>query len=137
MASFFYTNGVAALLKAEIALESAVINATLIDDTDYVVDKDNDDFYDDVTVGGRVAVDTLVNVTVTAGVATVTIDANDLTLGTVTGDESEAVVIWENTGGAETTDPLIMYLELVAPVTPNGGDIELQWHANGLGTVST
>jgi hypothetical protein len=137
MASFFYTRSVASLLQGNIALATATMKATLVDSADYVANKDTHDFYDDITAAGRVATGTLVNVTVVAGVATVTIDANDLTLSSVSGDQSEAVVIWEDTAGAESADPVVLYLELVAPITPNGGDIVLQWHVNGLATVST
>jgi hypothetical protein len=138
MASFWYTKGIAYILGTNnVDFANDTIKATLIDSADYVADKDADDFYDDVTGAGRISTGTLTTVSVTPGVATITIDADDLTLTAVTGDEAEAVVIWKDTAGAESTDPVLMYLELSAPVTPNGGDIVLQWNGSGLGTIST
>ena len=46
----------------------------------------------------------------------------------MTGDPSEALVIYKDTG-TESTSPLIMYIDTATglPVTPNGGDITVTW----------
>src|SRR5574338_421363 len=49
----------------------------------------------------------------------------------VTGDVSEAILVYKDTG-VEATSPLIAYIDTVSsglPVTPNGGDITIAWHA--------
>jgi hypothetical protein len=55
-------------------------------------------------------------------------DAADVTFTTVTGDPSEALVIWKDTSN-EATSPLIMYIDTATGlgVTPNGGDITVTW----------
>ena len=62
--------------------------------------------------------------TTTAGVA----DAADITFTTVTGDESEALVIYKHTG-TDGTSNLIAYIDTATglPVTPGGGDITVTW----------
>ena len=45
-------------------------------------------------------------------------------------DVSGALVIWKDTGGADTTNPLIVYIDTATglPVTPNNGDINVAWN---------
>lgn len=64
------------------------------------------------------------NKSVTNGVA----DAADVTFTAVTGDECGAVVLFRDTGLA-STDELIAYIDDATglPVTPNGGDITIEW----------
>jgi hypothetical protein len=46
----------------------------------------------------------------------------------VTGDQSEALVIYKDTGSAATS-PLIAYIDTATglPVTPNGADVTVTW----------
>lgn len=86
-----------------------------------VVRLTTDQFLSDIASGGRVATSSnLTNPTVTNGVA----DADDVTLTAVTGDQSEAIVIYRDTGSAATS-PLIAYFdglqEVVCAVTTNSG----------------
>jgi len=55
-------------------------------------------------------------------------DAADVILSSVTGDTCEAIVIYKHTG-TESTSRLIAYIDTATglPVTPNGGDITIQW----------
>jgi len=134
MASGMYSKTLKLFADGDIDYLVDTINATLVDAADYTVLLNTDDFYDDVPTAARATNGTgaLASKTTAVVTATLTIDAGDLTLVAVTGDPSQAVVIYKGTGGADSTDPLIAYLELTAPVTPNGGNITLQWHANGL-----
>jgi len=78
-----------------------------------------------VPSGARVGTpQTLAGKSSTNGVA----DANDPTFPAVTGDQSEALIIWKDTG-LEATSPLIAYIDTATglPVTPAGGDIPVQW----------
>lgn len=86
------------------------------------------DFFDDIASGGRIATATLASKTKTNGVA----DAADVTYSAVTGDVSEAIIIWKDTG-TESTSRLIAFIQNATglPVTPNGGDITIAWD-NGL-----
>lgn len=124
MANGMYVKGIEALMKAEIDLIDDTIKCTLVDAADYTVNLSTHDFIDDVPAGSRVATATLAGKSVTGGA----FDANDVTFPTVTGDPSEALVIWKDTG-SEATSPLIMYIDTATGlgVTPNGGDITVAW----------
>ena len=62
--------------------------------------------------------------TITAGVA----NADDVVLNAVTGAQSEAIVLFQDTGNPATSK-LIAYINVATglPVTPNGGAITIQW----------
>lgn len=124
MANGMYVKGLEALMQAGINLLSDTIKVTLVDAADYTVDLAAHDFINDVAAGARVATATLASKSVTGGA----FDAADVTFPTVTGDPSEALVIWKDSG-VEGTSPLIMYIDTATGlgVTPNGGDITVAW----------
>ena len=101
------------------------IKAVLVDTALYTVNLATDQFLSDIAVGARVATSAnLASKTATAGVA----DAADVTFSAVTGASVEAVVLYKDTGVAGTSR-LITYIDTATnlPVTPNGGDITVQW----------
>lgn len=62
-------------------------------------------------------------------------DGGNLTYTAVTGATVEALVLYRKNGGANTTWPLIAYIDTGVtglPVTPNGGDITITWNASGI-----
>jgi hypothetical protein len=62
-------------------------------------------------------------------------DGTDLTYTAVTGASVEAIVLYRKNGGANTTWPLIAYIDTGVtnlPVTPNGGNITITWNASGI-----
>lgn len=125
MANALYDKGREKFLKGEISWNSDNIKVVLVDAADYTVNLSTHEFLSDVTLGGRVATSgNLASKTTTAGVA----DAADVTFSAVTGDQSEALVIYKDTGTASTS-PLIAYIDTATglPVTPNGGDITVVW----------
>lgn len=65
-----------------------------------------------------------------------TFDAGDITFTTVTGNSVEALIIYRHNSGANTTWFLVSMLEsdyiIGLPVTPNGGDILIQFHSSGI-----
>lgn len=124
MANALYDTGRNAFLTGDIDWVADTIKAVLVDTADYTVNLSSHDFLDDVGAPARVATGTLASKTATAGVA----DAADLTFSTVTGDVSEALIIYKDTG-VEGTSQLIAYIDTATglPVTPNGGDIVVQW----------
>ena len=126
MANALYGKGREKFLMGDIHWDTDNIKAVLVDTNDYTVSIDTHEFLSSVAVGGRVATSgNLDGKTVTLGVA----DANDVTFTAVTGDVSEALVLILDTGDPATS-PLIAYIDTVAsglPVTPNGGNILIQW----------
>lgn len=125
MPTNLYDKGREGFLDGSIDWDTDDIRVILIDAADYTVDLSVHDNLDDVPSAARVATSTsLTSKTVTNGVA----DAADVTFSSVTGDTSEALVIYKHTG-TETTSRLIAYIDVAAglPITPNGGDISLTW----------
>ncbi len=125
MSSGLYDAARALFLAAGINWSSDTIKVTLIHSATYVVNLATHDFFDDVTGGGIATSSALGGKTTTAGVA----DANDFTYTAVSGATGEALVVWSDTAGISSTDPLIAYIDTGTglPVTPNGGDITVAW----------
>lgn len=122
MASGLYDKGREGFLDGSIDWDTDTIKCVLIDVADYTVDLAAHDFLNDVAAGARVGTpQTLASKTVVAGVA----DAADVVFTSVTGDPCEAIVIWKDTGD-EATSRLIAYIDGIS-VTPNGGDVTVQW----------
>lgn len=125
MANSLYGLGREGFLTGDIDWANDDIKAYLIDAADYTVDIDVDQFADDIPSGAKVATSgNFASKTTTLGVA----DAADVTFSSVTGDQSEAIVIWQDTA-TQSTSRLIAYIDSATnlPVTPNGGDITVQW----------
>jgi hypothetical protein len=125
MANALYDKGREKFLTGAISWSSDNIKVVLVDAADYTVNLSTHEFLSDVASGGRVATSgNLASKTTTAGVA----DAADVTFTAVTGDQSEALVIYKDTGSAATS-PLIAYIDTATglPVTPNGADITVTW----------
>lgn len=129
MADAIYGIGRKAFLDADIDLLVDDIRVILIDAADYTVAIDTHDFLDDVPAGARVAVSgSLASKNTDLGV----FDAADITFSSVTGDVSEALIIYRHTG-TDSTSELIAYIDGATglPVTPNGGDITVTWDSGG------
>ena len=126
MANGLYDAARAAFLNGDIVWTNDDIRAILIDTGTYTVNLSTHDFLDDIPGGARVATSSaLSGKTSAAGVA----DANDVTFSAVSGATVEAVVLYKHTG-TESTSNLIAYMDTGMtglPVTPNGGDITVQW----------
>lgn len=109
---------------------SGTVRCTLVDLADYTYNAAHD-FYDDVPVAARVSAVTLTSgKTYTNGL----FDAADVTFSAVTGDVSEALILWIDTG-VESTSRLVAFFDTGVtglPVTPNGGDINVTWNAGGI-----
>lgn len=120
MASALYPSFKQLLLGGDIDLMTDTINCILVDTADYTYNSAHN-FYDDITSAGRVGTaQTLANKSITNGV----FDADNVTFTSVTGDPTEAVVIYK-VGAGEDSSPLIAYIE--GSITPNGGNITVQW----------
>lgn len=125
MANALYGKAKEAFITGSIDLSSDDIKCVLVDTASYTVDIAAHDFLADIPAGERVATSAnLAGKTVALGV----FDANDITFTAVTGDVSEALVIYKDTG-SDATSPLIAYIDTATnlPVTPNGGDVTVTW----------
>jgi len=124
MANALYANFKQKLGEAGFNLTSDTIKVVLVDTADYTPNLATDTNLVNIAAGARVATGTLANQAWAAGV----FDADDITFTAVTGDQSEALVIYKDTG-TEATSLLIALFDTVTglPVTPNGGDIQIVW----------
>lgn len=125
MTNALYDKGRQKFLEGAIAILTDNIKIVLVDSADYTVDLVNHEFLSDIAGAGRVATSgNLAGKTSTAGV----FDATDVTLATVTGDPSEYIIGYKDTGVAGTS-PLIWFIDTATglAVTPNGGDINVIW----------
>ena len=130
MANAFYANGKEHLLTCLVDWDTDAMDFELVDATDYTLDLANDDFFDDVTVGGREAnFGPLLSKTSALGVA----DAADFSFLTVTGDECEYLILYEDTAVASTSG-LVCNIDAATglPITPNGANIDVVLNASGI-----
>lgn len=106
-------------------LSSVDIKAILVDLADYTYSTAHE-FLTSVAAGARVETTAaLGSKSITNGV----FDAADTVFSSVTGDESEALILYYDSG-VEGTSRLLAYLDTGItglPVTPNGGDINVAW----------
>ena len=132
MANAFYPKFIEALIGQAFAGTPTItgtLKAVLIDTADYTYNSAHD-FYDDASAGAVGTPTTLASQTYAAGL----LDAADTTLTAVTGDQSEAVILFLDTG-TPATSRLVAYIDTGVtglPVTPNGGNIVLGWNASGI-----
>jgi len=132
MANLIYPKYKEALIQggANIALSSGNVKTVLIDLADYSYSATHQ-FLSDVAGAGRVATSAnMTNKTTTNGL----FDADDVAFSSVTGDQSEALIIYIDTG-TESTSRLVAFFDTGVtglPVTPNGGNINVAWNASGI-----
>lgn len=127
-------NGLYAYFKEQalsgLDLTSVNVKAVLVDSADYTVDLANHQDLADIAAGARVATSAnLSSKTVTGG----TFDSADVTFTSVTGDQSEAIVLYYDSG-TEATSTLIGYWDTASsglPVTPDGNNITVTVNASG------
>jgi hypothetical protein len=102
----------------------------LVDAADYTYNASHQ-FFTDLPVAARVAVSSpLASKTYLNGL----FDAADITWASVSGDQSEIVIIGINTG-SDATSRLVAFFDTGVtglPVTPNSGNIDVQFNAGGI-----
>jgi hypothetical protein len=120
MPSAIYPKFLEQALQAGVNLSSANIKAVLVDLADYTYSSEHE-FLTSVPGAARVATSAnLGSKTFTNG----TFDTADTVFTAVTGDQSEAIILYVDTG-TEATSRLIVFRDAGVtglPVTPNGGD---------------
>lgn len=138
MANIWYPKGLEAVLKGDVDLENDTIKAVLVDSTDYTYNVAHD-FLDDVPSGARCTsgTATLGSKAVTTASNVNKFDAADPTLTSVPGSQGsfDLLIVYKDSG-VEGTSQLLLKNDLSAAVTPNGGNITLQFDAGGIGTVT-
>lgn len=131
MANVIYPKYKEALLNGDsnIELDGSNVKVILVDLADYTYSSSHQ-FLSDVAGGAIVATSgNLGSKTTTNGV----FDSADPTFTAVTGDPSEALIIYIDTGSSATSRLVALYDTGVTglPVTPNGGDINVAVNASG------
>lgn len=131
MANALYNTFKEGLLDKIFDLNTDTIKASLIDAADYTFSAAHDEYSGastDVASGAKVAESgALGSPTITSG----TFDTADFTWSAVTGDQSEDVILWDD---SIANDRLIAFYDTGMtgmPVTPNGGDINVTVNASG------
>ena len=131
MANVIYPKYKEALLNGDsnIELDGSNVKVILVNLADYTYSSSHQ-FLSDVAGGAIVATSgNLGSKTTTNGV----FDSADPTFTAVTGDPSEALIIYIDTGSSATSRLVAFYDTGVTglPVTPNGGDINVAVNASG------
>jgi hypothetical protein len=138
MANAIYDIWKSTIMKAEAnsELDSAEgatgVFCALIDTGTYTFSQAHD-FYSDLS--GVVGTDQEILTKTVGTVAAGVFDGDNLTFTAVTGATVEALVLYRKNAGANTTWPLIAYIDTGVtglPVTPNGGNITITWNASGI-----
>ncbi len=125
MSSQLYDFGREGFLGSDIDWDADNFKVIAVDLADYTLDAGAHQHLDDIPAVARVHTSgVLVGKTITAGVA----DADNITLNNISGDEFEALVIFQDTG-TEATSRLVCYMDTATgmPFTPAGADLDIQW----------
>lgn len=133
MANAIYPLYKQALLDASsnVDLNDGTVKVALVDTGTYTYSAAHD-FLDDLS-GVVGTAQEIANTTVTNG----TLDGDNVTFSSVSGNTVEALVIYIDTGSSATSR-LVAYIDTSVtglPVTPNGGDISITWNASGIFTL--
>ena len=123
MANGLYTSAKNSFLGTGTAidLDADTIKVILADSADYTVNLSTHDMLNDVAAGARVSTATLASKAISGGA----FDSADPTFTAVSGDVSELLILYKDTG-TESTSPLIAYYDTFSagmPITPNGGNV--------------
>lgn len=130
MANAIYPKYKQALLDAaaNVDINDGTVKVALVDTGTYTYSAAHE-FYS--SLSGVVGTpQEILNTTVTDGV----FDGDNVTFTAVTGNSVEALVIYIDTGNTGTSR-LVAYIDTGVtglPVTPNGGDISIQWSGSGI-----
>ena len=129
MANAVYPKWKENAIAGNYSLSAAVVKVLLVDTLSYTYNTAHEDV-NDISAGAKVfESQALTGKTFTDG----TFDAADKTLTAVTGNQSEALILFVS-GTSSASSELICYIDSGTnlPVTPNGGDIIIQWNASGI-----
>lgn len=125
MANTLYDKARERFLRGQINWDTDTMKVCLVDKNTYTPNFTTHEYLSDVSGSAVIAAGvTLTGKASTSGAA----DANDVTFTAVSGNESEALIIYKDTGD-NATSPLIALIDSATglPITPNGGDIIVVW----------
>lgn len=125
MANTLYDKARERFLRGQINWDTDTMKVCLVDKNVYTPNFTTHEYLSDVSGSAIIAPGvTLTGKASTSGAA----DANDVTFTAVSGAESEALIIYKDTGDTATS-PLIALIDSATglPITPNGGDIIVVW----------
>lgn len=127
MASGMYTFGIGQLMRGNIDLVNDTIAVVAVS-TAYTPDLSSHQYQNDIPDAAQIGeVDLEGNILIDNTV----FDANSATIEEpTTGEEHNAVVVFNNTGNA-TTSQLLAYLE-VSQITTDGTPLVVDWDADGI-----
>lgn len=134
MANSWYDAGLESFAGGDLAWDTGAFRLTCIDEADDTIDLVNDDFLDDRAGASRVASSgDFASKTFTDGY----LDAADVTLTSVSGDQFESIDIFCNDGGSDSARRLLLNFDTATglPLTPDGGNITVQWD-NGTNKIA-
>ena len=131
-----FRNGVLGSHATRVDLDADTVKAMFADhadDTPLVTD----DFIDDLLSAARVPAIASCPALGTKTIGTVAVgvfDAADTVFTTLSGDASESLILFKDSGGAETTMDLICRWDTATglPLTPNGANVTVAWAAGGI-----
>ena len=131
MANNLYDKAREKFARAQINWETDSISAVLVDLGAYSFSQSHE-FFSSVPVAARISSSVALTGKTAEGGAC---DANDVTFPSVTGVSIEAIIIYK-VGGDEASSPLIGFFDSATglPITPNSGDIILNWD-NGVNRI--
>lgn len=120
-------------------LDADTINAMFVDhadDTPAVAD----DFIDDIASAARVPAEgscpALASKTIGSNPGVGGFDAADTVFTSLSGDQSESLILYKDTGTESTSDLIVRWDTATGlPLTPNGGNVTVVWGA-GIITIS-
>lgn len=139
--AFLYGSVPTKLANKEIDWDTDTIKVALCTST-YTPAQDTHDYFNDITnevsgTGYTAGGATLTTKTVgyTAGTNVTKFDADDVswTTSTIT---ARYAVLYVDTGGASSTDPLIGYVDFGTDVSSSAGTFSITWDAAGIFTVT-
>jgi hypothetical protein len=127
MANAWYNKGLEGFAAGNVDWDANDIRLVCIDHADDTPNVSTDDFLDDLTAPSRVASSgAFGSKTTTDGY----LDAADVTLTSVTGDQFESFTIYVHTG-TDATARLLIYFDTATglPLTPDGGNVTVTWQS--------
>jgi hypothetical protein len=126
------------VLTTGLDLSSLTIKAMFLDNADDTAVLASDNFIDDIASAARVpAIGSCPSLgTKTTGVVAAGVfDAANTTFTALTGDVSEQLILFEDSGSEATSDLLAMWDTATGlPLTPGGGDVVVTWNPSGIFT---
>lgn len=138
-----YGLGMKSILNKEVDLDGNANIYAMFTSSSHTPNVDTHDYENDLTniVSGTnlssagVAL-TGVATTYDAGTNTIKVDANDISVSTVTATGIRNIHLVDKTSGSSSTNPLIAYITLDADLSPSAGTLAVTWDSAGIFTIT-